>query len=169
LWKYELPEQDAVLLVSEKELADYYEDCVRAHNDPKVVSNWVLNDLMAQLSSAKQTLADCKVTPEHLAGMLRLIDNKTISGKIAKTVYEEMFNTGKMADVVVKEKGLLQITDESEIAGIVEQVIADNPASVQDYRDGKKKAMGFLVGQVMKATKGKANPQIVNNLLREKL
>jgi len=101
--------------------------------------------------------------------MMKLMDNGTISSKIAKTVYEEMFKTGKMADVIVKEKGLLQITDEGEIIKIVEQVMADNPGPVQDYRDGKQRAMGFLVGQVMKATRGKANPQLVNKILREKL
>lgn len=168
--EYELPEQDASLLIAEKKLADYYEECAKKYGgSPKTASNWVLNDLMALLSDSKTTLDDCKVTPEHFAGMMKLVDNGTISGKIAKTVYEEMFKSGKTADVIVKEKGLLQITDEGEIANIIGQVIADNPGPVQDYRDGKKKAMGFLVGQVMKATKGKANPQLVNKILREKL
>ena len=169
LEEYKLPEHDASLLVADKKLADYYEDCVKAYNDPRITSNWILNELMALLSNSKQALDECKITPEHFAGMMRLVDDGTISGKIAKTVYEEMFNTGKMADVVVKEKGLLQISDEGEIGKIVEQVMADNPGSVQDYRDGKQKAIGFLVGQVMKATRGKANPQLVNKILREKL
>ncbi len=168
--EYNLPEHDATVLVSDKKLANYYEDCVKVYNKPKTVSNWVLNDLMALLSDAKQTIdEECKITPEHLAGMMRLVDDGTISGKIAKTVYEEMFNTGKMADAIVKEKGLLQITDEAAITKIIEQVMADNPGPVQDYRDGKKRAMGFLIGQVMKATKGKANPQLVNKILGEKL
>jgi len=166
---YGLPEHDATVLTSDKKLADYYENCVKAYENPKIVSNWVLTELMAFLSNAKQTIDDCRITPEHFAGMMGLVDDGTISGKIAKTVYEEMFNTGKMADVIVKEKGLLQITDEAEIVKIVEQVMADNPGPVQDYRDGKKKAMGFLVGQVMKATRGKANPQLVNRILGEKL
>ena len=167
--EYKLSEQDASLLVSSKKLANYYEACVKAHNDPKIVSNWVLNDLMGLLSASKQTLDECKITPEHLAGMLKLMENGVISGKIAKTVFEEMFNNGKMADVVVKEKGLVQIADEGELAKIVEQVIAENPEPAQDYRDGKQRTIGFLVGQVMKATKGKANPQLVNKLLAEKL
>ena len=167
--EYGLPEQDASLLVSDRRLADYYESCAKVYDKPKAVSNWVLNDLMALLSDAKQTLGECLITPEHLAGMMRLVDNGTISGKIAKTVFAEMFQTGKMADVIVKEKGLLQITDEGEIGRIIDQVIADNPGPVGDYRAGKTRAMGFLVGQVMKATKGKANPQLVNKILREKL
>jgi len=167
--EYQLPEQDAILLVSSKKLADYYEDCVKAYNDPKIVSNWVLNDLMALLSNSKQSLEECKITPKHLSGMLKLMGDGTISGKIAKTVFEEMFNTGKMADLVVKEKGLVQISDESELTKIIEQVIAENPGPAQDYRDGKQKSIGFLVGQVMKATKGKANPQLVNKILAEML
>jgi aspartyl-tRNA(Asn)/glutamyl-tRNA(Gln) amidotransferase subunit B len=167
--EYKLPEHDANLLIADKRLADYYEDCVKAYDNPKTVSNWTLNELMALLSSSKQTINQCKITPKHFAGMMRLVDDGTISGKIAKTVYEEMFNTGKMADAIVKEKGLLQITDEAEIGKIADQVIADNPGPVQEYRNGKKKAIGFLIGQVMKATKGKANPQLVNRIFREKL
>ena len=167
--EYKLPEHDATLLVSDRKLADYYEDCVGAYSKPKTVSNWVLNELMALMSNSKQTIDECKITPEHFAGMMRLVDDGTISGKIAKTVYEGMFSTGQMADAIVKEKGLLQITDEAEIAGIVDQVMANNPGPVQDYRNGKKKAMGFLIGQVMKATKGKANPQLVNKIFGEKL
>lgn len=167
--EYKLPEHDATLLVSDKKLADYYEDCVRTYNHPKTVSNWVLNELMALLNDSKQTIDECKIRPEHFGGMMCLVDDGTISGKIAKTVYEEMFNTGQVADTIVKEKGLLQITDEAEIGQIVDQVMADNPGPVQDYRDGKKKAMGFLIGQVMKATRGKANPQLVNRILSEKL
>jgi aspartyl-tRNA(Asn)/glutamyl-tRNA(Gln) amidotransferase subunit B len=167
--EYKLPEHDATLLTSDKKLADYYEECVKVYKDTKTASNWTLNDLMALMSSSRQTIDEIKVTPAHFAGMMKLVDNGTISGKIAKTVYEEMFNTGKMADVIVKEKGLLQITDEGEIVRIVEQVMTDNPGPVQDYQDGKKRAMGFLIGQVMKATRGKANPQLVNKILSEKL
>ncbi len=166
---YGLPEHDALLLTNDKKLADYFEDCVKAYNEPKIASNWILNELMALLSDSKQTIEECKITPSHFAGMMKLIDNGTISGKIAKTIYEEMFNTGNQPDAIVKEKGLLQITDEGEIARIIEQVMADNPSSVQDYRNGQKKALGFLVGQVMKLSKGKANPQLVNKILIQKL
>jgi aspartyl-tRNA(Asn)/glutamyl-tRNA(Gln) amidotransferase subunit B len=166
---YGLPEHDSTVLVSDKKLADYYEGCVKAYNEPKTASNWILTELMALLSNAKKTIEECKITPEHFAGMMKLVDDGTISGKIAKTVYEEMFNAGKMPDVIVKEKGLLQIADEDELTKIVEQVMADNPGPVEDYRNGKKQAMGFLIGQVMKATKGKANPQLVNKIFGEKL
>jgi len=164
-----LPEHDASLLTADKKLANYYEECVRLYNRPKIVSNWILNELMALMSDKKQTIDDCKITPELFAGMMKLIDNGTISGKIAKTVYEEMFNTGKTAEFIVKDKGLVQISDESEIIKVVEQVIADNQGPVQDYKNGKKNSIGFLVGQIMKVTKGKANPQLVNKILAEKL
>jgi aspartyl-tRNA(Asn)/glutamyl-tRNA(Gln) amidotransferase subunit B len=166
---YSLPEHDATLLTADKKHANYYEECVKRYNQPKIVSNWVLNELMALMSNTKQTIDDCKITPELFAGMMKLIDNGTISGKIAKTVYEEMFNTGQTAESIVKEKGLVQITDESEIIKVVEQIIAENPNTVQDYKNGKKNSIGFLVGQIMKATKGKANPQLVNKILAEKL
>ena len=166
---YSLPEHDATLLTADKKHANYYEECVKLYNQPKIVSNWVLNELMALMSNTKQTIDDCKITPELFAGMMKLIDNGTISGKIAKTVYEEMFNTGQTAESIVKEKGLVQITDESEIIKVVEQIIAENPNTVQDYKNGKKNSIGFLVGQIMKATKGKANPQLVNKILAEKL
>jgi len=167
--EYGLPLHDATLLTTDKKFANYFEECVKAYDKPKVVSNWILNELMALMSNAKQTIDDCKITPEHFAGMMKLIDNGTISGKIAKTVFEDMFNTGKTAESIVKEKGLVQITDENEIIKVVEQVIAENPGPVQDYKNGGTKAIGFLVGQVMKATKGKANPQLVNKILTEKL
>ncbi|MGB9597417.1 MAG: Asp-tRNA(Asn)/Glu-tRNA(Gln) amidotransferase GatCAB subunit B, partial [Candidatus Poribacteria bacterium] len=167
--EYGLPLNDATSLTANKKLANYFEECVKAYNKPKIVSNWILNELMALMSNAKQTIEDCKITPELFAGMMKLIDNGTISGKIAKTVFEEMFNTGRTAESIVKEKGLVQITDENEIIKVVEQVIAENPGPVQDYKNGGTKAIGFLVGQVMKATKGKANPQLVNKILTEKL
>lgn len=167
--EYGLPDQDAISLTTDKKLANYFEACVKAYNQPKTASNWILNELIALMGNAKQSIDECKVMPELFAGMMKLIDNGTISGKIAKTVYEEMFNTGKDAESIVKEKGLVQIADESEIVKLVEQVMADNPKSVQDYKDGNTRTLGFLVGQVMKASKGKANPQLVNKILTEKL
>jgi aspartyl-tRNA(Asn)/glutamyl-tRNA(Gln) amidotransferase subunit B len=166
---YELPEYDAEVLTTSRHLADYYEECVRLFAQPKVVSNWVMGDLLRQLKQSDQEIQECPVTPAHLTGMLKLIDNKTISGKIAKTVFEEMYTTGKMPEEVVKEKGLVQITDEGQLEKIIANVIADNPGPVAQYRGGKTKTFGFFVGQVMKATKGKANPQIVNTMLKKKL
>ncbi len=167
--QYELPEYDAEVLTNSKHLAHYYEECVNLFPQPKVVSNWIMRDILRQLTQSDTDIRDCPVTPKHLADMLTLIDNKTISGKIAKTVFEEMYATGKMPAEIVKEKGLIQITDTGQLDEIIERIMAENPGPVEQYRGGKTKTFGFFVGQVMKATKGKANPQLVNELLKKKL
>jgi len=167
--EYGLPEYDALVLTSTRELADYFEQCVELFNNPKTVSNWVMGDLARMMNATGREIGAVRIKPAQLAEMLKLLDKGTISGKIAKTVFEEMFNTGKDPGVIVEEKGLVQISDEGKIEKIVSDVIAANPKSVEDYRGGKKQAIGFLVGQVMKATKGKANPGLVNKLLKEKL
>ena len=166
---YGLPEYDAEVLTASKHLAAYFEDCVRLFPQAKAVSNWVMGDIMRELNAKNADIRNCPVTPAHLAAMLKLMDAGTISGKIAKTVFDEMYANGKMPDEIVKEKGLVQISDESALDGIIASVIAANPNSVQEYRSGKAKAFGFFVGQVMKATQGKANPQVVNTLLKQKL
>ncbi len=166
---YELPEYDAEVLTNSKHLAQYYEECVRQFPQPKVVSNWVMRNILQKLKQSETDIRSCPVSPAHLAEMLSLVDNNTISGNIAKTVFDDMYATGKMPEVIVREKGLVQITDEGQIEEIIAKVIADNPGPVSQYRAGKTKTFGFFVGQVMKATKGKANPQIVNTLLKEKL
>lgn len=167
--QYKLPEYDAEVLTSSKYLANYYEECVDLFPQPKVVSNWVMGDILREIKQTDMDIRECPVTPTHLAEMLKLVDNKTISGKIAKTVFEEMYATGKMPEDIVKEKGLVQISDTGQLEGIIEQVITDNPGPLTQYRAGKTKTFGFFVGQVMKATKGKANPQLVNELLKKKL
>ncbi len=167
--EYGLPAYDATILTDTKELADYFEDCVKAYPNPKVVSNWVMGDLTRLLNAGAVDITGCRIRPEQLASLLQLMDKGTISGKIAKTVFEEMFATGKEPGVIVKEKGLVQISDEGAIVAVVDKILADNPKSVEDFRSGKERALGFLVGQVMKATKGKANPDLVNRLLKEKL
>jgi len=167
--EYGLPRYDAGVLTNTKELADYFEACVTDYPNPKAVSNWVMGDLSRLLNANNRDITDCPIKPKQLASMLQLMDKGTISGKIAKTVFEEMFATGKDAETIVKEKGLVQISDEGAIASVVDEILANNPKSVEDYRDGKEKALGFLVGQVMKATRGKANPELVNKLLKEKL
>lgn len=167
--EYNLPRYDAGVLTNTKELADYFEACVTDYPNPKAVSNWVMGDLSRLLNANNRDITDCPIKPEQLASMLQLMDKGTISGKIAKTVFEEMFATGKDAETIVKEKGLVQISDEGAIAVAVDEVLSNNPKSVEDYRDGKEKALGFLVGQVMKATRGKANPELVNKLLKERL
>jgi aspartyl-tRNA(Asn)/glutamyl-tRNA(Gln) amidotransferase subunit B len=166
---FELPEQDADLLISEKSVADWFEEAVNLGGQPKDVSNWIKGDLMKLLNEEGKTFDECLFRPSGLVGMLKLIDNGTISGKIAKTVFEEIYRTGKDAEVVVREKGLVQITDSGAIEKAVDDIIAGNPQEVERYNAGEEKLIGFLVGQVMKKTKGKANPQMVNELLKKKL
>ncbi len=167
--EYGIPEYDAEFLTSEKSVADWYEGAVKAGGKPKSVSNWMMGDLMRLLNEDNKSIDECPLKPEQLAGMLKLIDNGTISGKIAKTVFEKMYRTGKDADIIVKEKGLVQISDAGEIERAIDEILLKSQKEVERYRAGDEKLMGFFVGQVMKATKGKANPQVVNDLLRKKL
>lgn len=167
--EYGLPEYDADFLTSEKSVAIWFEDAVKAGGSPKALSNWIMGELMSFLNEENKTIDECPIRPLQLAGMLRLIDNGTISGKIAKKVFEDMYRTGKDAEDIVKEKGLVQISDTSEIERAVDDVITKNPSEVERFRAGDEKLIGFFVGQVMKLTKGKANPQVVNELLRKKL
>jgi len=164
-----IPEQDADLMISEKSVADWFEEAVNLGGQPKDVSNWIKGDLMKLLNEEGKTFDECLFRPSGLVGMLKLIDNGTISGKIAKTVFEEIFRTGKDAEVIVREKGLVQITDTGAIEKAVDDIIAANPQEVDRYKAGEEKLIGFLVGQVMKTTKGKANPPMVNELLKRKL
>jgi aspartyl-tRNA(Asn)/glutamyl-tRNA(Gln) amidotransferase subunit B len=167
--RYDLPAYDATVLTATKEIADYFEECVALYPNAKAVSNWMMGDLSRLLNAHNMDITQCKVSPRQLTDMLKLMDRGTISGKIAKTVFEEMFATGKDPEQIVQEKGLVQITDEGTIAAVVDEVLASNAKVVEDYLKGKDRAFGFLVGQVMKATRGKANPELVNRLLREKI
>ncbi|MFA4919552.1 MAG: Asp-tRNA(Asn)/Glu-tRNA(Gln) amidotransferase subunit GatB [Thermodesulfovibrionales bacterium] len=164
-----IPEQDADLMISEKSVADWFEEAVNLGGQPKDVSNWIKGDLMKLLNEEGKTFDECLFRPSGLVGMLKLINNGTISGKIAKTVFEEIYRTGKDAEVIVREKGLVQITDTGAIEKAVDDIIAANPQEVDRYKAGEEKLIGFLVGQVMKTTKGKANPPMVNELLKRKL
>jgi aspartyl-tRNA(Asn)/glutamyl-tRNA(Gln) amidotransferase subunit B len=167
---YGLPAYDADLLCQSRALADYFENTVRLHDDPKAVSNWIMGQVLRELhKEGAPPVAEAPVTPEHLAGMLDLVRKGTISSNIAKEVFDAMWATGQMAAVVVEEKSLVQITDTSAIESVVEEVLAAHPQEVEQYRSGKTKLMGFFVGQVMQRTKGKANPKIVNQLIRDKL
>jgi len=161
---YGLPEYDAGVLTSEKPLADYYE-AVAAAADPKLASNWVMVELQGRLKEAGKDIGSSPVSPENLAELLNLIQEGTISGKIAKTVFVEMFEKGRAAGTIVEEEGLRQISDTDELTAVVEAVIAANPGPVEDLHGGKKKAIGFLVGQVMKETRGQANPREVNRII----
>ena len=167
--EYGLPEYDASVLTSSKALADYYEACVALYREPKVVSNWMMVELLRALNRDGMEVEQARVTPTHLADLLKLIDAGTISGTLAKTVFEDMYSTGKSAAEIVQEKGLRQISDEGALLAAIEQILAAHPNEVRDYRGGRDKLFGFFVGQVMKATQGKANPQTVNKLLRETL
>ncbi|MGG3283617.1 Asp-tRNA(Asn)/Glu-tRNA(Gln) amidotransferase subunit GatB [Paenibacillus solani] len=167
--EYGLPDYDAAVITSSKLLADFFEDSLNYTKDAKSVSNWIMGDLLGYLNSNNLELAEVKITGQGLGEMIGLIEKGTISSKIAKTVFKEMLESGKLPAQIVEEKGLVQISDEGAIKSIVEQVVANNPQSVEDYKAGKQKAIGFLVGQVMKESKGKANPALANKLLVEVL
>ncbi len=164
-----LPVYDAGVLVAEKAVAEYFEALVAVFDKPKICSNWVMSEVLGALKENAVGIEDCPVSPELLAGILKRIDDNTISGKIAKTVFEEIWRTGKSADQVIAEKGLKQVSDSGAIEALVDDIIAANPAPAAEYRAGKEKLLGFFVGQVMKASKGKANPALVNRLLKQKL
>ncbi|MEZ0535653.1 Asp-tRNA(Asn)/Glu-tRNA(Gln) amidotransferase subunit GatB [Caldicellulosiruptoraceae bacterium PP1] len=170
--EYGLPEYDASLITSSKWLANYFEETIKYTNNIKSASNWLMGEIMRILNEKGIEFDDIytiKIKPNQLAKIIELVDKKTISNTIAKQVFEEVFNTGKDPEEIVKEKGLVQISDKGIIVDAVKKAIAENPNSVSDYKNGKDKALGFLVGQVMKLTKGKANPQLVNEILKEEL
>jgi len=167
--QYGLPEYDAEILTSEKAIAVWFEDAAREGGQPKSVSNWVMGELMRILNEDGKTIDELPIKPAQLAGMLKLVEDGTISGKIAKTVFEEICRTGKDAGYIVKEKGLVQISDTGEIERAVDEIISKHPDEVRRFKEGDEKLIGFFVGQVMKATKGKANPKVLNDLLKDKL
>ena len=167
--EYGIPEYDAEILTSTKAMASYYEECVRRFPEPKTVSNWMMGDLLRELKRDEKEINQSLLTPSHLAEMLSMIKEGMISGKIAKDVFEEMYRTGDRPGKIVEDKGWVQIMDEAEIAKAIERVMKAHPKQVEDYQQGKEKIFGFFVGEVMKQTKGKANPKLVNELLREKL
>lgn len=167
--EYGLPEYDAGVITSSKALADLFEESLKFTSDAKSVSNWVMGELLGYLNTNSLEVSQIKLTGQGLGEMVNLIAQGTISSKIAKTVFKEMLQSGKLPQQIVEEQGLVQISDEGAILAIVQEVVANNPASVQDYKAGKDKAIGFLVGQVMKQSKGKANPGLVNKLLQDVL
>ncbi|MCK4388960.1 MAG: Asp-tRNA(Asn)/Glu-tRNA(Gln) amidotransferase subunit GatB [Desulfobacterales bacterium] len=164
---YGIPPYDAQLLTGSRALADYFEACVRDFPEPKTVSNWIMGGILAMLKAENKTIQQSPVSTERLAELLRLIDSGVISGKIAKIVFDEMVSSGKPPETIVQEKGLVQITDTDAIAEVVKQVLTDHAKEVSDYKAGKMKLLGFFVGQVMKATRGKANPKLVNEILKK--
>jgi len=167
--EYGLPAYDAEILTSTRDMAKFFEDTVAAFPEPKTVSNWIMGDFSRLLNAAGIEIAESKVKPSDLARLLQLISEGTISGKIAKTVFDEMFASGKNPDEVVKSKGMTQISGEQDLVPIVCQVLDENPDVVAKIKAGDEKPLGFLVGQVMKYTQGRANPPLVNKLLRQEL
>ncbi|WP_454193709.1 Asp-tRNA(Asn)/Glu-tRNA(Gln) amidotransferase subunit GatB [Paenibacillus sp. Marseille-Q7038] len=167
--EYGLPTYDAEVITSSIHIANLFEDSMKYTSDAKAVSNWIMGDLLGYLNSEGVEITALPLTGQGLGEMIGLIEKGTISNKIAKTVFKEMLESGKLPEQIVEEKGLVQISDEGAILTIVEQVVAANPQSVEDYKAGKQKAIGFLVGQVMKESKGKANPGLANKLLVEVL
>ena len=166
---YGIPEYDTGVLTSSAPLADYFEKCTALFPHPKTISNWMMGDLLRELKKDGRNIVDCPVSPSALVDLLKLIESGTISGNIAKGVFEEMYQTQKTAASIVEEKGLKQITDSSAIEKIVAEGLQANPSQVEEFKGGKEKVLGFLVGQVMKASKGKANPAMVNKLLKKKM
>ncbi|OEU45426.1 MAG: aspartyl/glutamyl-tRNA amidotransferase subunit B [Desulfobacterales bacterium S7086C20] len=166
---YNLPSSEARFLTDSRVLADYFEACVKAFPQPKTVCNWIMGSLMEALNAENKTIEESPVPSEELAKLLKLIDSGLISGKIAKTVFEEMVSSGKAPYDIVREKGLEQITDNDAIFEAVQKVLAAHNNEVESYKAGKTKLLGFFVGQVMKATQGKANPTMVNEVLRKML
>jgi aspartyl-tRNA(Asn)/glutamyl-tRNA(Gln) amidotransferase subunit B len=164
-----LPAYDAEVLTASRELAEYYEACLQHHNQPKPVANWVMGEVTRALNEDGRSISDAPVSPELLADLLKLIDKGTISGKIAKTVFDEMWRTGDNPAKIVEEKGLVQVSDTGEIERIIDEILTREAGQVAEYRSGKDKLFGFFVGQVMRASKGKANPAVVNELLLQKL
>jgi aspartyl-tRNA(Asn)/glutamyl-tRNA(Gln) amidotransferase subunit B len=164
-----LSEYDAGVLTADRAAADFYETCARLYPTPKTVCNWITGDLFWLMKDRKVGFDRLAISPEMLVEMIMLIDKGTISGTIAKTVIEAMFATGKAPMAIVEEKGLVQISDEGALERLIDEVLEANPKPVADYRGGNPRTFGFLVGQVMRATKGKANPTLVNELLRRRL
>ncbi|HLA51265.1 MAG TPA: Asp-tRNA(Asn)/Glu-tRNA(Gln) amidotransferase GatCAB subunit B, partial [Thermodesulfobacteriota bacterium] len=150
-------------------LANYYEECVKLFNQPKVVSNWVMGELLRLLKEDNRDVKDCPVKPGNMVKLIKMVDVGTVNLKTAKEVFEEIYKTGNDPDEIVKKKGLVQISDEGALVKAIDEVLKTNQQELADYKAGKEKLFSFFVGQTMKATKGQANPQLLNKLLKERL
>ena len=167
--EYKLNEMEAATLSSEQELAEYYEEVVKVSDDARLAANWVLTEILRVLKEKNISIEEFSVEPQNIGKLIKLIKANTISSKIAKDVFEILLSENKDPEIIVKEKGLVQITDNSEIEKIVEQVLAENPQSVEDYKAGKSNALKYLVGQSMRLSKGKANPKMINEMILTRL
>ncbi len=167
--EYGLSEYDASFLTAEKDTADYFEECAKFVKEPLNAAKWIMGSLSALLNAEKKRIKDSPISPENLAELIKLMENKTISEKTAKSVFTDMAETKKSAKEIVEKKGLVQISDESELHKIAADILSDNPKEAEAYKNGKTKLMGFFVGEVMKKTKGRANPKLVNQIFAELL
>ena len=167
--EYQVPAYDAGVLTTSRALADYFEEVARLSGQPKAAANWVMGDILRFLNDEKKSVGECPVSPENLASMIKLIQEGTISGKMAKEISETMYKTGRTPEEIIKEKGLVQITDEDALAETLAGILENNPEQLAQYWAGKEKLFGFFVGQAMKATGGKANPQLLNEMLKKML
>lgn len=166
---YGLPEYDAGVLTASKGMAEYFESCVAQFNQPKTVSNWVMGELTRELNNSGTDIAASPVSPERLVDLMQMVDRGTISLKVARELFPELYRSGKSPEQIVQEKGLTQVSDEGALGKVIDEVLAKSPAQVAQFKEGKQQVLGFLVGQVMKASGGKANPGKVNELLKKKL
>ena len=164
-----LPEYDAMVLTLSRDMSDFFDATISEGADAKQASNWLMGEVSAYLNSERLELLETKLTPNNLAGMINLIADGTISSKIAKKVFKELIENGGDAKEVVEAKGLVQLSDPAQLLPIINEILDNNAQSIEDFKNGKGRAHGFLVGQIMKATKGKGNPGVVNKLLSEEL
>ncbi|PKL82365.1 MAG: Asp-tRNA(Asn)/Glu-tRNA(Gln) amidotransferase GatCAB subunit B [Ignavibacteriae bacterium HGW-Ignavibacteriae-3] len=167
--QYSLPEYDAGILTSSRDLADYYEQVLNITDDYKSASNWVMTEVLKNINEQKIAVSNFPVSPQNLGKLIKMIKDNVISGKIAKDIFPEMMKTNSDPDDIVKARGLVQITDTSEIENVIDKILSSNPNQVQEYLGGKEKVTGFFVGQIMKETQGKANPGLANDILKKKL
>jgi aspartyl-tRNA(Asn)/glutamyl-tRNA(Gln) amidotransferase subunit B len=167
--QYGIPEYDASVLIQEKRIAEFFEETIKLYNNPKGISNWIMGDISAILNEKGMTIDQTRLSPINLAQMVKMVDEGTISIKIAKAILPDMVTNGDSPEILVERKELSQISDRDKLEGIIDKVISENEKTVEDYKSGKKNALIFLIGQVMKATRGKANPKLVNEILKDKL
>jgi len=167
--EFSLSQYDADLLAADKDLADFFEEVTKVSNSPKLSANWIMGELSAELNNENLGIRESKVSSNKLGQLISRIEDGTISGKIAKDIFEKIWTNGNEVDDIIKEEGLKQVTDDKEIESMIDEVIENNPGQLQQYRSGKDRLFGFFVGQVMKASQGKANPKQVNDILKTKL
>jgi aspartyl-tRNA(Asn)/glutamyl-tRNA(Gln) amidotransferase subunit B len=167
--EFGLPEYDAGVLTASKGMADYFESCVKLFDQPKTVSNWVMGELTRELNNSGTDVSASPVPPQRLVSLLQMVEKGVVSLKVAREMFPEVYSSGKSPEQIIQEKGLTQVSDEGELEKIIDEVLANNPAQVAQFKGGKQQVLGYLVGQVMKASGGKANPGKVNELLKKKL